>query len=170
MGPMDRVEIEECHHNVNFVRFAENPKEEDDCLMQQLEKFWKIENCGVIPDSNVSMSVEDKKALAIMETSAKIVDGHYEIALPWRQQCPELPNNRCIVEHRLYGLKKRFQQDNDLFENYKATMESYLDKKHARRVPDDKLIVDDKPLWYLPHLPVFNTPGKTRVVFDCAAK
>ena len=49
-------------------------------------------------------------------------------------------------------------------------MESYLDKKHARRVPDDKLIVDDKPLWYLPHLPVFNTPGKTRVVFDCAAK
>ena len=41
MGPMDRVEIEECHHNVNFVRFAENPKEEDDCLMQQLEKLWK---------------------------------------------------------------------------------------------------------------------------------
>ena len=101
MGPMDRVEIEECHHNVNFVRFAENPKEEDDCLMQQLEKFWKIENCGVIPDSNVSMSVEDKKALAIMETSAKIMDGHYEIALPWRRQCPQLPNSRCIAERRL---------------------------------------------------------------------
>ena len=28
----------------------------------------------------------------------------------------------------------------------------------------------DKPLWYLPHHPVFNKPGKTRVVFDCAAK
>ena len=65
---------------------------------------------------------------------------------------------------------KRFQQDDDLFENYKATMESYLDKKHARRVPDDELILDDKPLWYLPHHPVFNNPGKTRVVFDCAAK
>ena len=150
VGPMDRVESKECHHNVNFVRFAENPKEDDDRLMQQLEKFWKIENCRVIPDSSVSMSVEDKKALAIM----KIVDGHYEIALPWRQQCPQLPNNRCIAERRLYGLKKRSQQDNDLFENYKATMESYLDKKHARRVLDDELIVDDKPLWCLPHHPV----------------
>ena len=49
-------------------------------------------------------------------------------------------------------------------------MESYLDKKHARRVPDDELIVDDKILWYLPHHPVFNNPGKTRVVFDRAAK
>jgi len=69
--------------------------------MQQLERFWKIENCGVIPDSNSSMSVEDKKALAIMETSAKIMDGHYEIALPWRRQCPQLPNSRCIAERRL---------------------------------------------------------------------
>ena len=73
MGPMDRVESKECQHNVNFVRFAENPKEDDDRLMQQLEKFWKIENCRVIPDSSVSMSLEDKKALAIMKTSAKIV-------------------------------------------------------------------------------------------------
>jgi len=130
----------------------------------------EIENCGVIPDSNSSMSVEDKKALAIMQTSAKIVDGHYEIALPWRKQCPQLANNRCIAERRLYGLKTRFQQDNDLFKIDKVTMESYLDKKHARRVPDDELIVDDKPLWYLPHHPVFNKPGKARVVFHCVAK
>ena len=41
MGPMDKVESEESHHNVNFVRFAENPKEDDDRLMQQLEKSWK---------------------------------------------------------------------------------------------------------------------------------
>ena len=49
-------------------------------------------------------------------------------------------------------------------------MESYLDKKHARSVPADELIVYDMPLWYLPHHPVFNKPSKTRVVFDCAAK
>ena len=45
-------------------------------------------------------------------------------------------------------------------------------KGHAKRVPEDELVVDDKPLWYLPHNPAFNLnkPGKTRVVFDCAAK
>ena len=30
--------------------------------------------------------------------------------------------------------------------------------------------VEDKPLWYLPHHPVLNKHGKTRVVFGCAAK
>lgn len=45
-------------------------------------------------------------------------------------------------------------------------------KGYAKRVPEDELDIDDKPLWYLPHHPEFNPnkPGKTRVVFDCAAK
>ena len=45
-------------------------------------------------------------------------------------------------------------------------------KGYAKRVPEDELVFDDKPLWYLPHHPVFNPnkPGKTRVVFDCTAK
>ena len=54
--------------------------------------------------------------------------------------------------------------------NYKATMEQYLVKGHARRVPQNELHAEDKPLWYLPHHPVLNKPGKTRAVFDCAAK
>ena len=38
----------------------------------------------------------------------------------------------------------------------------------ARRAPLEE--INHKPLWYLPHHPVINKPGKTRVVFDCAAK
>ena len=40
----------------------------------------------------------------------------------------------------------------------------------TRRVLDGELNIEERPLWYLPHHPVFNKPGKTRVVFDCAAK
>ena len=49
-------------------------------------------------------------------------------------------------------------------------MESYLNKGHARRVPDDELNTEERSLWFLPHHTVFNKPGKTRVVFDSAAK
>ena len=50
-------------------------------------------------------------------------------------------------------------------------MEKYISKGHARKVPLDELHVEGKrPLWYLPHHPVLNKPGKTRVVFDCTAK
>ena len=49
-------------------------------------------------------------------------------------------------------------------------MEKYLADGHARRVPHKELHVKDRPLWHLPHHHTLNKPGKTRVVFDCAAK
>ena len=90
----------------------------------------------------------------------------------WRESVPKLPNNRVLAERRLQLLKKRFLRDSKLFEKYKATIQDYMIKGHAKRVPEDEPVVDDKPLWYLPHHPVFNPnkPRKTRVVFDCAAK
>ena len=67
-------------------------------------------------------------------------------------------------------LKRRFLQDNELFKNYKGTMEKYLAEGHARRVPPEELHVKDSPLWYLPHHHVLNKPGKASVLFHCAAK
>ena len=167
VGPMDRSDGEDCHLNVNFVRLSEALREDEDCLVHQLERFWAVENSGVIPESKVSMSVEHKRALAIMEQSVKLEGGHYQIALPWRQYPPY---NRFMAERRLQALKNKLLLDGELLENYKATMEQYLSKGHARRVPLNKINVQDKPLWYLAHHPVLNKPGKTRVVFDCASK
>ena len=100
------------------------------------------------------MSIEDKRALAVMMRSSSIVDGHYQIALPWKEPNTHLPNDLCLVGRKLSLLKKRFLRDSNLFEGYKATMESYLNKGHARRVPDDDLNTEERPLWYLPHHPV----------------
>lgn len=66
--------------------------------MQQLERFWKNDNAGLIPDCKVSISVEDKKALAVMKSSAKLVGGHYQLALPWREPMPNLPDNWIMAE------------------------------------------------------------------------
>ena len=170
IGPTDRTEGTGRRHSVNFTRLTEVIEEDDDHLMQQLAQFWKIENYGGFTNSEVSMSIEDKRALAVMKRSSTMVDGHYQIALPWKEPNTHLPNNRCLAERKLSLLKKRFLRDSKLFEGYKATMESYLNKGHARKVPDDELKTEERPLWYLPHHPVFNKPGKTRVVFDCAAK
>lgn len=67
-------------------------------------------------------------------------------------------------------LKSRFLQDSEFFKNYKGTMENYLADGHARRVAPEQLHERDRPMWYLPHHHVLNKPGKTSVVFDCAAK
>ena len=122
------------------------------------------------PDSKACMSVENKKGLAFMEQSVKTEGGRYQVVLPWKQYPPFLPYKRPMAERRLQAFKKSFLQDGKLFGNYKATMEQYLVQHHTIRVPQNELHAEDKPLWYLPHHPVFNKPGKTRVVFDCDAK
>ena len=170
IGPADRIESTSRRHSVNVTRLTEFIDEDHDHLMQQLAQFCKIESYGGFKNSEVPISVENKRALAVMERSSTMVDGHYQIALPWKDPSTHLPNNRCLAGRRLSLLKKRFLRDSKLFEGYKATMESYLNEGHARRVPDDELNTKERPLWYLPHHPVFNKQGKTRVLFDCAAK
>ena len=170
MGPMTNVQDDLHHLTVNFVRSSEVMEDTQDLLMQQVERFWATETIGVETESKACMSLEDKKALRTMEQSVKLQDGHYQVALPWREFPPFLPYNRPLAERRLRMLERRFQQDNELFKNYKGTMEKYLADGHARRVPPEELHVKDRPLWYLCHHHVLNKPEKTRVVFDCAAK
>ena len=66
--------------------------------------------------------------LRIMEESSKKVSGRYQIALPWRQQPPYLPNNQSLAACRLQLLKKKFLHDHKLFEGYRATMHDYISK------------------------------------------
>ncbi|KAK3729175.1 hypothetical protein QZH41_000580 [Actinostola sp. cb2023] len=170
-GPTNSTNNQPLHHMVNVIQEKEQ-QENSDTLLQQLQQFWKIEHGIASPDVKASMSVEDKHALSIMNKSVKLVDNHYQIGLPWKQDIPYLPNNRCLAEQRLKSLKKIFLRDEELFDKYKSTVLDYIGKGHARRVPEQEVNVQDKPLWYLPHHPVFNPnkPNKTRVVFDCAAR
>ena len=51
-----------------------------------------------------------------MERTLKMVDGHYQVALPWRYDPPYLPNNRVVAERRGLLLKKRLLRDEALRE------------------------------------------------------
>ena len=141
-------------------------------LNQQLERLWKTDFENSEVETRVSASVEDKRALEVMERTLKMVDGHYQVALPWRYYPPYLPNNRVVAERRGLLLKKRLLRDEAMREKYKATMTDYIEKGHAERIPEEELELNDRPVWYLPHHPVTHPlkPDKVRVVYDCAAK
>ena len=139
-------------------------------LDQQFVRFCEME----FNDSQFSiekgLSQDDKRALAIMEDSAELRGGHYEVALPWKVFPPDLPNNKIVAEHRLGLLKKRLLKDPQLHRKYSLFMDDLFDKGHAQKVPEGQR--EDSPSWYLPHHPVIHPqkPDKVRVVFDCAAK
>ena len=149
----------------NFVR-------RDAELDHMFKRFCNMEFNDSLLDNQREMSLDDKKALKIMESSAVLKKGHYEIALPWRHSPSCLPNNRVLAEHRLKLLRRRLHKDPDLFQKYSAFIDNLVEKNYARKVPDHQDNRSGKATWFLPHHPVFHPkkPEKVRAVFDCAAK
>ena len=121
-------------------------------------------------DEKKQMSVEDCKFMQIMDSSAKVVNGHYELPLPFRKDNITMPDNRHLAEQRLSSLKRKFQKNSEFHKEYKAFMETVLASGHAELVPQNQLTQQDGKVWYIPHHGVFHPKkGNLRVVFDCSA-
>ncbi|XP_060592844.1 uncharacterized protein LOC132747468 [Ruditapes philippinarum] len=168
-GPVPRpfVEQNRTKHNRANINFGHS---NDIILQQQLERMWTSDFNDVKFCDKESMSIEDKRALDIMESSLSYVDGHYKMGLPWRADDINLPNNLALAYARLNQLKHKLSRDKYLHEMYTKTVSEYINKGYAKEVDNNG--TNSKRIWYLPHHPVMNVnkPGKVRVVFDCAAK
>ena len=151
--------------SANFIRT-------DTDLARQFENFCNMEFNDTAANVKVELSQEDRKALGTMEETIKMVDGHYQMALPWKEYPPLLPNNKSMAMHRLNLLKRRLAKDQMLFQKYSCSITDLLDKGYAERVPDSARDRSDGMVWYLPHHAVLSPqkPGKVRIVFDCSAK
>lgn len=76
-----------------------------------------------------------------------------------------------MAEHRLRGLRLRFQRDPDFERKYRAAMQTNFDEGYAVRVPAAECDpADDRPAYYLPHFGVRKGVDAVRIVFDAAAK
>ncbi|KAJ8029268.1 hypothetical protein HOLleu_28622 [Holothuria leucospilota] len=74
-----------------------------------------------------------------------------------RQGChspPTLPDNCQFAHSRLRQLKRRQQGDETLYEQYKITMNDYIEKGYEKEVEDDQKNAESGPVWYPPHHPV----------------
>jgi len=65
----------------------------DEVLSQQFHHFMKFEFSESVSEAVSTTSRQDKQALNTYEDSARLVDGHYQIAIPWKCHSPDLPNN-----------------------------------------------------------------------------
>ena len=162
VGPLMRKTHQDAQ--INYIRVDQALGCKEDVkvmssIQQQLQRLYNSEFSESTADLKECFSVEDRRAKAIMDSSVKLKEGHYEIGLPWKYDDPSLPNNKPMVEKRLDYLKKRLEREHALHERYKTTMEEYISKGHTKRVePIDNDTLDEsssmKLVWYLPHHPV----------------
>ena len=150
-------------------------REEDEFLGEMVTKMFQMDFSESSYSPDVSMSIDDRKALYKMESSLKVdVDGHYQLDLPFRE-IPDFPNNRSLAERRLNSLKMRLKKDRKLHTKYKAGIDDYVNKGYAVKIKSSESenpVAEEDNGWYLPHHPVIHPqkPSKPRIVFDCAAK
>jgi len=138
----------------------------EDMLIKHYNADFPERRC----DDRRENSQHDKQFMHTVSTSAQLVDGHFCIRLPLKDDKVKMPCNRGIAEQRLNSLKKKFSRNADFYQEYKAFMSNILEKGYAARVPEKQLSRTDGRVWFIPHHGVYHPKKmKLRVVFDCAA-
>lgn len=117
-------------------------------------------------DDNSEMSQEDRRFMMSLTKSTQLLDGHYCMRLPLKDDKIKMANNRNVAEQRLKSLQKRLKRSPEFHEDYTRFMNNIIEKGYA-----ENLHRGDGKVWYIPHHGVYHQKKKKKicVVFDCNA-
>ena len=167
VGPGDGRDLQTNFTHTYFVR---EQREAPGEISGLLRRFWEIENYGTSTEFHV-LTAEEKTALDKLEKSIKHVNGRYQVAIPWKDDEPLLPDNYDMALRRLENTEKRLLKNPNIGKAYTDNIHQYLKKGYIRQV--DPTEESPPNMWYLPHFPIVRpdrTTTKTRIVFDASAK
>lgn len=141
-------------------------REIEELLVKQYYTDFPERSC----DEKEEMSQDDCRFMHLVSSSAKLVDGHYSLRLPLRNENTKMPNNRCMAQQRAENLKRKLKKNPDFHKDYIKFMRDIIDKGYAEKIPAEQLSRNDGRVWNIPHHGVYHPKKKKiRVVFDCKA-
>ena len=128
-------------------------------------KVYEIEKFAVVKLADPTRSIEDKRALSLMEkTSFKNAsEDAYVSGLLWREEEPSLPNNYEMAKKRLQTLEKKFESCPEVRERYAKSIQDDIEKGYVKKLSEEEVQCDSKVTWYLPHRFVINLKKPDRL-------
>ena len=112
--------------SVNFLRTEQSLRKQ---MLRMINHEFSEDRSNA---DDKPFSVEDELFLHLMEESAKKVDGHYQLPLPWKDTDIRLPFNRSMALQRLHSLKRKLERNASLFALYQNSMDALLRDGYAR--------------------------------------
>ncbi|XP_064638357.1 uncharacterized protein LOC135494368 [Lineus longissimus] len=94
----------------------------------------------------------------------------FEIGIPWKQDQPNLPDNRGMAERRLRSLEAHLKKKPEVQRQYRDAFQQNVDKGYIQKVGPVEAARDG---WYLPHFAIVKQDKQTtkvRIVYDAAAR
>ncbi|XP_065090559.1 uncharacterized protein LOC135711619 [Ochlerotatus camptorhynchus] len=143
----------------------------DEDLHQAMKDYFSIDSLGLVKSEKALLSVEDERAVSLLQSLTRRKDDRYESGLLWRFDDARLPDSRSMALRRFQCLKKRMEKDPQLSNTLQAKIAEYVEKQYIRKLTDEEINQKVPRRWYLPIFPVTNPnkPGKVRIVWDAAA-
>ena len=68
------------------------------------------------------MTTDEKASLEKLKESIRYVDGRHQVAIPWKDDEPALPNNYEMALRRLLNTEKRLLKNPEIGEAYTSTL------------------------------------------------
>ena len=132
-----------------------------------LEDFWRLESIG-INDSPVDS--DDDIALKTFNETLQYQNGRYMVTWPWKEERPDLPDNKALALGRLQSLVKKMKKNPQLIQKYDEIIKDQLKRGVIEQVKSES---NSSTKHYIPHHAVVNPTKETtkvRVVYDASAK
>ena len=72
-------------------------------LDEQLRGMWEIDSLGVRNSDDKQLNQEKILAMSKVAMLRRWIGERYEVAIPWKEEFPSLPDNREEAEKRLFS-------------------------------------------------------------------
>lgn len=136
-----------------------------------VKSFYSLDSVGII-HSDPLISKDDERSLQLLKKFVRYRDdGHFETPLLWKFDILNLPDSYPMAMKRLLCLERKLKENSELLDVFRNTIVKYISKGYIRKLSAEEISTHQR-VWYLPIFAVFNKnkPGKSRVVWDAAAK
>ena len=89
-----------------------------------LKRFWEIEKSGTERTDRLVLTEEERLALNKVKHSLQYEKGRYRVAVPWKDEKPELPDTKPMALSRLRSTERNLKKDDRVAEDYKKNYPS----------------------------------------------
>ncbi|OXU17000.1 hypothetical protein TSAR_011967 [Trichomalopsis sarcophagae] len=119
-----------------FSNKLSKTRKRDEDLEKFVRQYFDINGIGL--DIEKSQKSEDERALEILDSTSRYVNGAWEVGLLWKENYKTLPNSLPMALQRLFGLERRLDRDNVYAELYYQEMKRLIAAGFARKVKREK--------------------------------
>ncbi|XP_078334132.1 uncharacterized protein LOC144625796 [Crassostrea virginica] len=133
-----------------------------------IDDFWNLETIGIQDSPH---TLDDEQALEIFNRTLKMENNRYQVTWPWKEEFPELPENRELAYGRLKSLINQLQRNPDLLHKYDDIIQDQCKRGIIEKIPSSQSETGIKH--YIPHHAVVDLTKpttKVRIVYDASAK